>query len=536
MSDTVSESLFDRTFQNVASAWRDIAGRIGIGPAGDPARDMGALEALMRDCVEARGGEVSARQRTAELGRVYLEMNSSGRRDFLVLMAHKFAVDPTAVAEAMAAFDRAQGDGERLAAERKARRALVPLYLKLLTQFNTLPEGVKFLADLRADLLALIKDDPYLAALDDDLHELLSSWFDVGFLDLRRITWDSSASLLEKLILYEAVHEITSWSDLRDRLDSDRRLYALFHPRMPEEPLAFVEVALVKGMSASIQTLLDEQAPSGDPENADSAIFYSISNTQRGLKGIAFGEYLIKMVVQQLARDLPRIKSYCTLSPVPGFRGWLKSLPASTLDAVLSGEEQEAVMQRAADHGSESADSAEAFQALLALSDWPAETELTELLESPVLRLAAGYFQQTRADGRPLDPVARFHLKNGARLERINWLGDRSPKGLKQSAGIMVNYRYLPDEIEANHEAYVSDGKVAVGPEVKSLMKRLKKTKALKPPTDEAKQPKEPEEPKEPAVAEPAAATPSDEGTSPPEEQPTAETSATPAEEVKGAA
>ena len=530
MSDTVSESLLDRTFQNVASAWRDIAGRIGIGSAGDPARDMDALEALMRDCVEARGGEVSARQRTAELGRVYLEMSSGGRRDFLVLMAHKFAVDPTAVAEAMTALDRAQGDGEHLAAERKARRALVPLYLKLLTQFNTLPEGVKFLADLRADLLALIKDDPYLAALDDDLHELLTSWFDVGFLDLRRITWDSSASLLEKLILYEAVHEITSWSDLRDRLDSDRRLYALFHPRMPEEPLAFVEVALVKGMSTSIQTLLDEQSPSGDPENADTAIFYSISNTQRGLKGIAFGEYLIKMVVQQLARDLPRIKSYCTLSPVPGFRGWLKSLPAGTLEAVLTGEERDAVMQRAADHDSESADGAEALQALLAQADWPEEGELTELLEGPVLRLATGYFQQARADGRPLDPVARFHLKNGARLERINWLGDRSPKGLKQSAGIMVNYRYLPDEIEPNHEAYMSDGKVAVGPEVKSLMKRLKKTKALQPLTEEAK------EPKEAPVAEPTAATPSDEGTPPPEAQPEAEASATPTEDMKGAA
>ncbi len=536
MSDTVSESLFDRTFQNVASAWRDIAGRIGIGAAGDPARDMGALEALMRECVEARGGEVSARQRTAELGRVYLEMSSSGRRDFLVLMAHKFAVDPTAVGEAMAALDHAQGDGERLAAERKARRALVPLYLKLLTQFNTLPEGVKFLADLRADLLALIKDDPYLAALDDDLHELLTSWFDVGFLDLRRITWESSASLLEKLILYEAVHEITSWSDLRDRLDSDRRLYALFHPRMPEEPLAFVEVALVKGMSASIQTLLDEQAPLGDPENADTAIFYSISNTQRGLKGIAFGEYLIKMVVQQLARDLPGIKSYCTLSPVPGFRGWLKSLPASTLDSVLSGEEQDALKQRAADHDSDSVDSAEALQALLARVDWPGEAELTELLEAPVMRLAAGYFQQTRTDGRPLDPVARFHLKNGARLERINWLGDRSPKGLKQSAGIMVNYRYLPDEIEPNHEAYVSEGKVAVGPEVKSLMKRLRKAKALQPLTEEVKQPKKPKKTKEPkadVVEEAAPVTSPNDDATPSDEQPG---SASPAEDVKGAA
>ena len=523
MSDTVSESLLDRTFQNVANAWRDIATsaarRIGIGPGGDPAKSSEALEALMRECVEARGGEVSARQRTAELGRVYLEMSSSGRREFLTLMAHKFAVDAAAVTQAVEALNQAGEDAARLAAERKARRVLVPRYLKLLTQFNTLPEGVKFLADLRADLLALIKEDPYLAALDDDLHELLTSWFDVGFLDLRRITWESSAALLEKLILYEAVHEITSWSDLRDRLDSDRRLYALFHPRMPEEPLAFVEVALVKGISTSIQALLDEQAPLGDPADADTAIFYSISNTQRGLKGIAFGEYLIKMVVQQLTRDLPQIKSFCTLSPVPGFRSWLKSLPASTLESVLSGEEQAAVTQQA-----EVADMAEGLQALLSRLDWPSEPERVALLEGPVMRLATGYFQQTLADGRPLDPVARFHLKNGARLERINWLGDTSAKGLKQSAGIMVNYRYLPDEIEANHEAYVSEGKVAVGPEVKSLMKRLKRSKALQPQADESET-TEPDSEKTPAEEKPAEAA-----------EPASEVSAEPPEETKGAA
>ena len=193
----------------------------------------------------------------------------------------------------------------------------------MLTQFNALPEGVKFLVDMRAELMTMARRDPVLAGLELDLKALLASWFDIGFLELTRITWDAPAALLEKLIVYEAVHEIRSWTDLKNRLEADRRCFAYFHPRMPEEPLIFVEVALVQGMSDNVQSLLDEARRSAIRSTADTAIFYSISNCQRGLAGISFGDFLIKRVVDSLAAELPHVKTYATLSPIPGFRAWL---------------------------------------------------------------------------------------------------------------------------------------------------------------------------------------------------------------------
>ena len=268
MSEVPQETLVERTLSNLTTAWRDIAQSaartVGIAKAPVTTKPE-SLTRLMRDCLEARGGEVSARMRAAALGRTYLEMDTKGREGFLTVLAHEFSVPAEAVEDAVEVYQAAESDGDRLRAERLLRHALQPPRLRLLTQFNALPEGVKFLVDLRADLLALRSQDPYLQGLDNDLRELLLSWFDTGFLDLRAIDWDSPASLLEKLVAYEAVHEITSWEDLRNRLDSDRRCYALFHPRMPEEPLAFVEVALVQGMAGSIQTLLDEDAPPMDP-------------------------------------------------------------------------------------------------------------------------------------------------------------------------------------------------------------------------------------------------------------------------------
>ena len=314
MAEPQRESFFERALGNLSVAWRDIASgaarTVGLRDGTAAAGDARALEKLMGECLEARGGEVSARMRAADLGRTYLELDSPGRRRFLEILAGRFAVDETAVDAAIETY-RQTGDPElKLAAEEALRRALVPPRVKLLTQFNVLPEGVKFLADLRNDLLSVAGEDPHLQGLERDLRELLESWFDVGFLDLRAITWDSPASLLEKLIAYEAVHAISSWADLRNRLDSDRRLYALFHPRMPEEPLAFVQVALVQGLSGNIQELLDETAPPVDPAKVDSAIFYSISNTQRGLSGISFGDYLIKRVVERFSRKLPHIRIF----------------------------------------------------------------------------------------------------------------------------------------------------------------------------------------------------------------------------------
>jgi len=467
-----NETLIERTLSNLAGAWRDIAqsaartvgrngGKLDAVRAG---AEPEALKAFMTECLEARGGEVSARMRAAELGETYLELDGDGRRRFLEVLAAEFAVDQGALDVAIAAYQAADDAAAKRQAERLLRQASAPSRIKLLTQFNALPEGVKFLVDLRADLLDLADRSPALNDLDADLRDLLASWFDTGFLDLARITWDSPAALLEKLIAYEAVHEIRSWDDLRHRVESDRHLYALFHPRMPEEPLAFVEVALVKGIARNIQALLDGAAPNTDPEAADTAIFYSISNTQKGLRGISFGEFLIKRVVQRLSAALPRIKTFATLSPVPGFRAWLEAAPKETVEVAFSETERGGVRALG---GSD--DLQAALLAVLARADWPQDPVVRKALEGPLLRLGARYFQERRSSGEPIDAVARFHLKNGARLEHLNWLGDTSTQGLARSAGLMVNYRYVLGEMEKNHEAYMNAGRIAMSGEIKAL-------------------------------------------------------------------
>jgi malonyl-CoA decarboxylase len=470
-----NETLIERTLSNLADAWRDIAQSAArtVGRNGgklDAARagaEPEALKAFMTECLEARGGEVSARMRAAELGETYLELDGDGRRRFLEVLAGEFALDGAALDAAIEAYQQAGDPEAKRRAERRLRQASTPTRIKLLTQFNALPEGVKFLVDLRADLLELsdrADRAPALGDLDADLRDLLASWFDTGFLDLARITWDSPAALLEKLIAYEAVHEIRSWDDLRHRVESDRQLYALFHPRMPEEPLAFVEVALVKGIARNVQALLDDAAPSNDPEAADTAIFYSISNTQKGLRGISFGEFLIKRVVQRLAAELPRIKTFATLSPVPGFRAWLDGAPMETVEGGFSEAELGGVRALG---GSD--DPQAALLAILARTDWPQDPVVRKALEGPLLRLGARYFQERRGNGEPIDAVARFHLKNGARLEHLNWLGDTSTQGFARSAGLMVNYRYVLGEMEKNHEAYMNQDRIAMSAEVKAL-------------------------------------------------------------------
>ncbi|MEQ9608707.1 MAG: malonyl-CoA decarboxylase, partial [Kiloniellaceae bacterium] len=438
MSEVPQETLVVRTLSNLASAWRDIAQSAArtVGLAKAPASTRPeSLKRLMQDCLEARGGEVSARMRAAALGRIYLEQDAEGRGRFLTVLAREFAIPAEAVDDAIDGYRAAADDAGRMLAEGRLRRALQPPRLRLLTQFNALPEGVKFLVDLRADLLALRSDDPYLQGLDNDLRELLLSWFDTGFLDLREIDWDSPASLLEKLVAYEAVHQITSWQDLRNRLDSDRRCYALFHPRMPEEPLAFVEVALVQGMAGSIQALLDEKAPKMDPHQADAAIFYSISNTQKGLKQISFGDFLIKRAVQALSREFPQLKIFATLSPIPGYRRWLDGLAEEDLAAAFQPEDLAELPALTRERGLK-----QMMGELLGKGSWAKDAALTSALRRPLMALAARYLVSKRSDGQPLDAVARFHLRNGARLERLNWLGDASANGMAQSCGLMVNY------------------------------------------------------------------------------------------------
>jgi len=467
----VSQSFFDRAVGNLRVAWREIAARVAgpaaVAPAPDlPEDDARRLAQRIEECLANRGGEVTARARAAEIGRAYLALSPTGRRRFLNLLADNFGPDRGRIDAAIAAYQAAEDRAAVSAAVVDLREAAVPARVRLLTQLTTLPDGFKFLVDLRAELLQHLPDDPSLAGLDRDLQTLFTSWFDIGLLTLDRITWESPAALLEKLIAYEAVHEIRSWTDLKNRLDADRRCYAFFHPRMPGEPLIFVEVALVAGMADNVHGLLDESAPHVDPQTADAAIFYSISNTQSGLRGISFGNFLIKRVVDDLSHELPKLKTFATLSPIPGFRAWLERSLADGDGALLTGPEltrlAEAPLAARHPHG---------LRSLLADPAWAQDAATAEALAPVLRRLCARYLLEEKRNGKPVDSVARFHLANGARIERLNWLADTSPKGLQESAGLMVNYLYRLPDIESNHEAYVGDGRIAAAAPVKALLK-----------------------------------------------------------------
>ena len=466
-----SGSRIERALRRLMRAWRGgAAGRKRDDSIQDlapdlPEPDLERVRKQIESCLAGRGGEVSARRRAAELGHSYRSLSEAGRERFLRLLASDYGIDQGAVRTFAAAVVEAE-EGEALdAAEDELRRALVAPRVRLFTQFNALPEGVKFLVDMRADLMRLGTRDRGVATVERDLKDLLVSWFDIGFLELRRITWEAPAHLLEKLIAYEAVHEIRSWDDLKNRLDSDRCCYAFFHPRMPDEPLIFIEVALVNGMADNVEALLDEDAPAEDPTMADTAIFYSISNAQRGLAGVSFGEFLVKRVVDDIARILPNIKTFATLSPVPGFRAWLdRRLDKG--EALLTGGENRALA--AAVHVV--ADDANFQTALEHHAAKGQDQTLQDALRAPLLRLCARYLLEEKRGSRARDRVAHFHLANGARLERLNWPVRPGAAELRRSYGIMVNYVYAPDDIEANHEAYRDSGAVAASDAVKSLL------------------------------------------------------------------
>ena len=419
------------------------------------------LRAEMRACLEARGGEALARAQAAGIASVYIGLGPTGRARFFEILASEFGIDRANVDCAITRYQEAEGEADKLSAERALRRALVSPGMRLLTKFNGLPEGTRFLIDMRAHLLALERrDDPRLRALDADFRHLLATWFDIGFLRRARLTWDSPASLLEKIIAYEAVHEIRSWQDLHHRLDGDRRCYAFFHPSLPDEPLIFLQVALVEGLAGRIEPLLNGGSAVGSPRRADTAIFYSITSTLDGLRGISFGNFLIKQVVDDLARDLPSLKQFATLSPMPRLRQWLEQQPP---DDWLAAEQQRAL----------AAAVPTAPHAAAALGDtrWLREPQLVAGLEEPLIGAAARYLTAREADGLPVDPVARFHLGNGARIERINWLADRSPRRLAQSAGLMVNYSYDRPEIEQNHEAFARSQLITVSAPIYELLR-----------------------------------------------------------------
>jgi malonyl-CoA decarboxylase len=454
--------------QRLRRAWRDITVSISgnVKPDLSMASDIDHLREQMQSCLEARGGEVSARSRAATLGQTYLGLDWKGRERFLKVLAEDFGIDEKAVSRELSALEEGKPH-ERANSYENLRRSLEPKRIKLLMQFNALPEGVKFLVDLRADLAQLTRKSAEFQFLDNDLRRLLTSWFDVGFLVLQRIGWDSPASLLEKLIAYEAVHEIQSWDDLKNRLDSDRRCFAFFHPRMPDEPLIFVEVALVNGLAGNVQELLDKDAPVIDPNVADTAIFYSISNAQKGLAGISFGGFLIKRVVDVLQGEFHSLKTFSTLSPIPGFRNWLDEALGSE-ESLLSDSEITHLRETA----SITVEGANPLQVILATSNWLDEDAICDAVEPVLMRLCTRYLLKEKGrGGRAQDPVEHFHLTNGALVERLCWKANATKPGMERSYGLMVNYLYRLDKIEENHEAYTGDGKIKTSTNVSRLLK-----------------------------------------------------------------
>lgn len=471
-----NESRFlDRTWGQLRHVWNRVTGNDNEQSSVHfqenlPDEDLPLLRKQIQVCLEMRGGEVSARAETAILGRSYLELNDEGRSRFLKVLATDFDVDTAKVEHAIECWHQSEDISDRYANIQQFRQAIEAPRLQLLTQFNELPEGVKFLVDMRAELLALKGTDPAFAALEGDLKRLLISWFDIGFLTLDCITWDSPASLLEKLIAYESVHEIRSWDDLKNRLDSDRRCYAFMHPHMLGEPLIFVEVALTTGLATNVQELLDETAVVEDLAHTDTAIFYSISNAQQGLAGISFGNFLIKRVVAKLSEEFPHIKNFSTLSPMVNFRRWLTPQLANKEKEILTSSEKNALTLHSEKLGIDSS-----LAKLLEMPDWPQNTQICDLIQPILTRLAAQYLsEEKRSNGRAFDAVAHFHLTNGAQIKQLNWMGDQSEKGLHQSYGMMVNYLYQLDKIESNSTAYVERGEAMTSSTVKALIKKAK--------------------------------------------------------------
>ena len=390
---------------------------------------------LVRERIESvlvANDTTTQREAVAVLADAYEALDDEGRHRFLVAIASEFGVDTAAVRTAAQAIADDPRDQHRHV---ELRRSLTPRYAPLLHLLTGLDGGVKFLVDLRADLRRLARDEVPL--LHHELTGHLTTLFDVGLLELRRITWDSPASLLEKLIEYEAVHEIDGWDDLRDRLDLDRRCFAFLHPAMPGEPVVFVEIALVTGPPTSLADLLDRTTPPCDPASADTAVFYSITSCQTGLAGINLGNALLKEVVGKLCRELPNLRAFVTLSPIPSLR-----------DADL-GLDDEAIAALADDH-------------------WLEDPEAEAVARRALLPVAARYLT-TAVDGRVVDPVANFHLSNGASVDAVRWRANTEDYGLRRSWGIMASYRYDPDTIARNAEAYASGTLVPTSEAVERL-------------------------------------------------------------------
>ena len=399
-------------------------------------RDVDRTIELCRALLTERG-EVSGARVAAEVLGAYQRLSEEEVEWFFDRLVTTFSVDGETVRQAAAAYRLDASPANLLALQ----EAVEPPRQELFRRCNMAPGGTAVLVEMRRRLLRTLGDHPHRAEIDADLTHLFRSWFNRGFLTLARIDWQTSAVVLERLIQYEAVHQIQGWHDLRRRLESDRRCYAFFHPALPQEPLIFIEVALTRAVTAQVQPLLDPDSRVDDPARATCAIFYSITNCQQGLRGVSFGNVLIKQVVDDLGKEFPNVRTFATLSPIPGFRAWLAERAATAPGSISP-----------------------ALATLVAKGDDIAAADIAiapGALREEMMQRCARYLI-SMDDGRGVqDPVARFHLANGARLERLNWMGDTSATGLRRSYGLTVNYVYRLADLERNHDAYANKFRVA---------------------------------------------------------------------------
>ncbi len=398
-------------------------------------------------------GEASGAALAREALAAYRQLSGPALAAFFDVLAQEFSPNPQAVERAAEAYRQEASQANLI----RLQHVVESPRQELFRRINLAAGGTAALVEMRRRLLHGLREQPHWAGIDADLAHLLSSWFNRGFLTLQRIDWRTPALVLEKLMQYEAVHEIQGWRDLRRRLESDRRCFAFFHPALPDEPIIFIEVALTKGLSDQVQPLLDPDSPVVDAAGADTAIFYSITNCQEGLRGISFGNFLIKQVAEDLGREFPRLKTFSTLSPIPGFRRWLADITAAHAEVPELAE----------------------LATTLSEEGWFQRAGPGSKVRSELMRLCAYYLQQAKHGKEAADAVARFHLGNGARMERLNWLADSSRTGMARSAGLMVNYVYRLKDVERNHEAYAKEHVVVASPGLSllargSLLARLK--------------------------------------------------------------
>ena len=442
----MNTSFFGELLQTISERGRALLARDRRGDAS--ARSENLVE-LCEHLLSGRG-EASGVALAREILTGYGTLTIGPRIAFFEALAQRFGIDRAQMDQAIDAWRAAPSD----ATATEVHAASEPRRQELFRRLNLAPGGTAALVRMREQLMDSLDHRDDLRAVDDDFVHLFSSWFNRGFLVLRRIDWSTPALILEKIIRYEAVHQIRDWEDLRRRIDlPDRRCYAFFHPALIDDPLIFVEVALTREIPGAIAPILSDKREAVAPERATTAVFYSITNCQRGLAGVSFGNFLIKQVVEEVSREMPRISTFVTLSPAPNFAEWLKR--ERTNEASLAIDEEE----RAALAGLDAA-------------EWWRRPDATETLRGPLLRAAAWYFLRGRdRRGLPADPVVRFHLGNGARLERVDWLADTSERALQQSHGLMVNYRYDLDYIEQNHEAYAQQRVVVAAGSVTRLVR-----------------------------------------------------------------